>query len=186
MKKETTEGSTPRHGRRNFVRRGAAGRHGRLLKYGPRTSWGRRRGRTGHTGSDDSNLFEETGSSARTVSWSILRRQTDRGRSSGHLSRPRVFASRRTRGTCPRPARREPRLRPRLPADRQRRQRRREGRHPGEMEKLTAGSRPDAASDVDATRITGVGRCWEKSRGLRGALPPPHCGRQRQPPALRR
>lgn len=36
---------------------------------------------------------------------------------------------------------------------------------PGEMEKLTAGlAYLTQRSDVDATRITGVGRCWEKSR----------------------
>lgn len=36
---------------------------------------------------------------------------------------------------------------------------------PGEMEKLTAGlAYLTQRSDVDATSITGVGRCWEKSR----------------------
>jgi hypothetical protein len=36
---------------------------------------------------------------------------------------------------------------------------------PGEMEKLTAGlAYLTQRSDVDATRISGVGRCWEKAR----------------------
>lgn len=36
---------------------------------------------------------------------------------------------------------------------------------PGEMEKLTAGLEYLVQrSDVDAARVTGVGRCWEKSR----------------------
>lgn len=176
MKKETTEGSTPTRGsgigRRGFVKKmGLLAGTAVLLNYAVPDVLGAVTGAASGSASssDDPNLFEETGqfsSHGKQVNYFVVKP----GKGSKF---PAVFLVHEVFGVTENARNLARDLASKgnlvfipdcLPtanagnADEK-------VVTPGELEKLTDGlAYLTQRSDVDATRITGVGRCWEKSR----------------------
>jgi hypothetical protein len=175
MKKETTEGSTLTGGsgigRRNFVQKmGLLAGTAVLLNYAAPNVLGAGAGAApDSTGGSDSNLFEETGqfsSHGKLVNYFVVKPNKGSkfpavflvhevfGVTENARNLARELASKGNLVFVPDclPTANAGNADDKVVA-------------PGELEKLTAGlAYLTQRSDVDATRITGVGRCWEKSR----------------------
>jgi len=175
MKKETTEGSTPTGGsgigRRSFVQKmGLLAGTAVLLNYGaPNVLGAGAAAAPDGAGGDDPNLFEETGqfsSHGKLVNYFVVKPGKGAkfpavflvhevfGVTENARNLARDLASNGNLVFVPAclPTANAGNADDKVVA-------------PGELEKLTAGlAYLTQRSDVDATRITGVGRCWEKSR----------------------